>query len=323
MLDSSIYERMYSTSTGINLYNNKYIYPFGMFLKEKDTTDNFGRGATEFQLFNGTSRTFDFQNCIAESLLGNDLFEVRTYPRDTTEIDLKADNDEIIYLYTAAQDNEYTITVNGDDIAVPTLDEPNNKTYPAVYNSGILCLGHFGKGSRVDIKLNGIINDDIQCASLDCEKMQGSIPTPVADITSVGHSSLDMTVENKKSDNQMLFIPISFDDGWHCMIDGKKANVEKLYGNFIGVSIPTGVNRIKLNFVPQGLIIGVIISIATLMLAIVLHNRNTKITGRQMVLGKGMLWAIRIFLIIFLLLIIVNFVLSFCSSVKGIIKFIG
>ena len=76
------------------------------------------------------------------------------------------------------------------------------------------------------------------------------------DIFNSGFSS------NIKSSNETLAIyTIPYDNGWNASINGKKVKIENIDNGLMAIKINKGTNKIVFNYEPQGLKLGIIISI--------------------------------------------------------------
>ncbi|MEF9990873.1 MAG: YfhO family protein [Romboutsia sp.] len=65
------------------------------------------------------------------------------------------------------------------------------------------------------------------------------------------------------NDGDILFTSIPFDPGWRVYIDGKEVEVESVNDAFIGVKLDKGEHDVRFEFTPKGFIPGMIISVFT------------------------------------------------------------
>ena len=72
------------------------------------------------------------------------------------------------------------------------------------------------------------------------------------------------------SDNQLLFTTIPYDDGWHVYENDKELKKECLANTFIGLDLGPGNHSLTFKFIPQGLFFGIVITIISSALFIVL-----------------------------------------------------
>ena len=74
------------------------------------------------------------------------------------------------------------------------------------------------------------------------------------------------------SDGKLLFLTIPYSSGWTIKIDGEKVPVYQVLDTFMAVDAPEGPHTLELQYMPVGLIPGIIITI--LSIAVFLWNKN-------------------------------------------------
>ena len=80
--------------------------------------------------------------------------------------------------------------------------------------------------------------------------------------------------------NQVLFTSIPYDDGWSVYENGKKINVDKYVGSFIGLDLGKGYHLISFKYVPKGLYFGIFISVVSWLVyvcCIIFKVRSSKV----------------------------------------------
>ncbi len=77
-------------------------------------------------------------------------------------------------------------------------------------------------------------------------------------------------------EDQVLLFTIPWDDGWTCYVDGQKTDLVKVLDLFMAVQVSPGEHSFEMKFVPEGLHLGIIISVVALvlMLAYLLFGRK-------------------------------------------------
>lgn len=73
-----------------------------------------------------------------------------------------------------------------------------------------------------------------------------------------------LRVETNAPSPQLLVFAESHHPGWRARVDGSEAPLMRAYGDFIGVPVPAGVHEIELDFDPESVRIGSLISLAGL-----------------------------------------------------------
>ena len=270
-----------------NLYENVYTLPFGTVCSEEIISNSvFGKLA------------FNTTNNIWHSVSGSDE-DIITFP-DVEETVL---NDEVVYNFTVEGTKELYIVctgstkrknmqiyLNGEKVSVPSLGEEDNTKYNTRFNNAFLDLGTFSDTSvniRVELLASTITLDKLNTyiALLDT-KMLSDYCESVKDSVSVTSTDTSLTATaTANDDNSFLFLPVTFDDGWSCTVNGEKTELQKAVGTFIAVPLKKGENTVEMKFVPKGLKIGIAVSAVTIaLLAIFLwfeKNKTDKTTKNR------------------------------------------
>ena len=168
---------------------------------------------------------------------------------------------EALYFWSLSSD--LNLTVNGEPLKIPTLKQPNNLNYPTNFNNRLILLGTFENETvSVTIKSGKQINDDSICfGAVSLNKMSAltaNLNTNDIQANASGNS-LELTVKNGDS-GKLLFIPVGYDKGWSCKINGQDTQVLEAAGSFMAIQLKDGINQIEMNFLPNGLIPGLLIS---------------------------------------------------------------
>lgn len=74
--------------------------------------------------------------------------------------------------------------------------------------------------------------------------------------------------------NSILFFSIPFSSGWKASIDGKEVDTFPVHSAFTGIEAPEGEHKVKLRFTPEGFKAGLVVSIISLLLAILLFIKT-------------------------------------------------
>lgn len=199
---------------------------------------------------------------VNSSIPGNLTFSITNTKDQELYMDLNNNIQEAVYLY-----------VNGNKVS----------TYGGPWNNGIISLGYFKAGEQVTVKLqlvsNSFVIDHIQFYGLNTDEFANSIETLKDD------SIKDLKVTNTNisgivtasGDNDVLFLSVPHDTGWNAYVDGKKVNILSKY-NFMEIKLPEGTHKIKLVYSPEGLHVGLGLTIIGLcILILIIINDQTKL----------------------------------------------
>ncbi|MBQ6042051.1 MAG: YfhO family protein [Oscillospiraceae bacterium] len=91
-------------------------------------------------------------------------------------------------------------------------------------------------------------------------------------LTSFDQDRFTGTVETEK--DSVLYLSVPFEEGWTASVDGKDVPVERMLNAMSGIRVPAGKHQIRMQFMPPGLMVGVIVSASCIFiyLLIVLIN---------------------------------------------------
>ena len=70
-----------------------------------------------------------------------------------------------------------------------------------------------------------------------------------------------LTGEIDLDKDSLLFLSIPYNEGWSVYIDGKKTNYRSIADTFMGINVPKGKHKISMKFYPKGILLGIIISL--------------------------------------------------------------
>ena len=76
-------------------------------------------------------------------------------------------------------------------------------------------------------------------------------------------------------------ISIPYDEGWTVKVDGKKVDYYKVAGAFIGVDIGAGSHTVEFSYMPQGMLLGIAISVICMVLLLVSLQVEKKLEVRR------------------------------------------
>ncbi len=186
------------------------------------------------------------------------------------EYTVKESGNAYIYLKSSVNDiDSITVTLPGDVVISQSVD-----TKPH-----ILDLGHLNEGDTVQIYapldegkdgfvyLFGVTLDDESF-----RKGYEALKKDSLNVTSFEETQIKGTI-NASADG-VLYTSINYDTGWSVYIDGEKLSTADIIsiGNdaLLGVNITAGEHTVTFKYMPEGLVLGVLISLTALCLMILL-----------------------------------------------------
>lgn len=264
------------STENFNLYENNYPVEFGLLADE---------GLLESITDAPLEQRFETQNKLWQLFTGGDdeLFEICTRDADSENIRLVSSSDSmLVFRYVAKEDSVlyinfgkyekkhiYKTEVNGELVLGAYYKQTKYYLFPSAAVNGIMALGSFKAGETAEITvscINGNVftDDTVQLACMPLEKMTALNTFAKDNVTNeaMGKSSLSFDYSNTSGEAKYLFVPVTYDKGWSCEINGEKAAVHKALGAYIAVEVPEGKGHVSLEFTAYGTDIGIAISLA-------------------------------------------------------------
>ncbi|MBN3554013.1 YfhO family protein [Fictibacillus nanhaiensis] len=93
--------------------------------------------------------------------------------------------------------------------------------------------------------------------------------------------SLSFTGTLKSKKSGILFLSIPYNKGWIAKVDGKRTDIIPTHYTYSGIKVNAGTQNIELYFIPQGLLVGVVISAISIICLIVYSFRRKKVHNQK------------------------------------------
>ena len=291
------------STENFKLYENNYAVDFGLLGSEEllGSIDTIS-----------VDERFEVQNKLWQIFTGSDekLFDICTRTEDGENIKLvESTPDKLVFRYTAGKNEElylncgeykkqsFKMSVNGERIKAPYHKYTEYLYYPSAAVNGTLLLGSFDEGEEVEIIvecINGQKFGDktVQLASMPLDRMT-ELNTLYKDTVTnekVGKSSLSFDYSNTTGESKYLFIPVTFDNGFSCKINGEKAEIHCALGAYLAVELPEGSGKVEINWQPEGERLGIVLTILGIVLtAFILLIVKKKLTIPKFI-GTAVFW---------------------------------
>lgn len=303
------------------LLGNKYILNNnGLSIIDENT--NFGYLINKDINIKEYDNTFDLQNDIYRSITDNDyLFDVIKNNEDGIfKIKVKGTKEVYLELLTSLDNQVNAKNYGSFNIYVDNL--LIEEKYPDKDFNGIIDLGKY-KDEEITIKVEYLRDIDVKYLSvglLDLKKLDNFVKDYKLDYD-IKFNENNININIESDSNKILFIPVTYNEGFSATNNGEKVEVLKVFNNYIGIKLNTGENNINIRFIPTYLVISLIISIVSIIVTILLiklgifkkliNIKALNYLAKFIYLGLYIL----ILLLIYILPIIV-FVISFITHVK-------
>lgn len=159
-------------------------------------------------------------------------------------------------------------------------------SYPSQKNNGILKLGEFNNENveimiiltkDIAVKSFGVFGIETETLKNSTDKLQG------CDFYSHGRF---ITANINAEHESYLYMSIPYDKGLTAYINGKKTTLYKVNDSFCAIRLLPGKNSIKLEFMPPGMILGIIMLIAGIAIIILWKLKLSRISGIRQILCR-------------------------------------
>ncbi len=191
-----------------------------------------------------------------------------------------------VYLYFKAS------TVDNIDVSTELSEFSYSQNLEEPY---VLDCGNCQKGETLTVDIPIVAGEDsgyVECyvVGLDNEILDAGyevLKQGTLNIETFNETYIKGTVN--AAENKMLYTSINYDEGWTVKVDGKESQMVKIGDALIGVYLDKGVHTVEFSYEPQGLKIGITISVATLSLLIIFcilkklfgKQKKTRINDKQ------------------------------------------
>ena len=167
--------------------------------------------------------------------------------------------------------------VKSVDVKIYNYEEnySNSINFSSINHTYILDLGIIENGCEVSITCyddnSDATSSGIQVASFDEEifiKAYETLNTSPLEIEIFKDTYISGNIES--SENGLLFTSIPYDYGWSAYIDGEKVESYAFKNALLTIRVPEGTHYIEFKYFPKGLLTGIIISVASLLIFILI-----------------------------------------------------
>ena len=183
------------------------------------------------------------------------------------------------YSFTADQAGEYYAYVNNAAVKQVSANYGyTEKNFNNVDRGYLLELGYLEAGDTVTLhsKTDGqSVSADVYRFDYNALRaLQDVLQDESLELTSWKDTKLSGTITTEKGGVMMTSIP--YDPGWKIFVDGVETDITEVKDTFLGVALTPGTHTIELRFMPQGLALGALITVLSLvmLLAIWLITRR-------------------------------------------------
>ena len=179
----------------------------------------------------------------------------------TGTLTFRAEDAQLVYFAASHDILLMNITANGEAILVPSYGNESNTVYPAQFNGGSLFLGEYENEDVTitfmaplgaeETQLELLTLDRAAMASFNEDAAFASGYTVTRDM-----DTLTITATAEEA-NQMLWLPLRYDTGLVCTVNGQSVTAERAAGLVSAIPLQQGENEIilttgKINWFSRG-----------------------------------------------------------------------
>lgn len=265
-LDDYEYTYMYDIGD-CRLYSNNMTLPFGLLVNRDfmdiDIVENNNVFLSNNQLY--TALTGDKSAlCTTDEF----TFDIDTDFSQTVHVE----GTKHVYLHVDVENSTknrggVTVLINGKRADLSYFGSPINYNYPNNFHNELIDLGVVtDEDIQIDIFAIKDIGDDIKITVgyFDYTKLESLCEINKDNHAEVvpGPKSLKATVTSD-SDDSYVFLPVTYDEGWTCKVNGEKQDIDIAMSSFMAVKLQKGENVIEMSYLPYGMKLGILISVIT------------------------------------------------------------
>ncbi|MBO5609514.1 MAG: YfhO family protein [Eubacterium sp.] len=212
---------------------------------------------------------YDYDNCnIREGVESSNSVLIQPVTKSTASFIMEYDTEEkgLYYIYLAATDaDNVTVLLDGQQYI-------NGKI-----TNGWLALPELEKGVTVDVVFETSVETSLvwyfsRYDSEKAEEILDELKEKNMNITEMGEGSLsaDVTVE----EGEVLFTTIPYDKGWKVYDGNERVETVRALRGFTAIKLSPGQHSLRFEYIPEGLVTGLLVMIASWIVFIVLYRRS-------------------------------------------------
>ena len=263
--NSPVYELVTSAQNrkeGTNyLYRNLYTLPLA-YLVPGDVADLWSPNA---------STPVRSQNSYANLAAGVDnVFDGVTPNISGSEMTYTADQDGHYFVHVTGGVKKVTATINGEKSRVwDSLDRNYLVDFGYVNAGDVLKVAASDSNTNMAGTMHRLNMDNF----IAFYNKLSANPLQITEFTDKTFKTEIRGTVDADADSLLVYsIPI--DPGWQATVDGQEVEITPLANAFVGVKVPAGHHEVVINFVPEGLQLGLMLSLgglALLLIALAVH----------------------------------------------------
>ena len=257
--DEMYYENVYDENP--YMYLNKDALSLGYMIYNKEFKESNSSYQNTENLINSMLNTDIKRYKVIDNFNGEDIeikeIDNKKYVISKTNINIKIEDKANNSMFLIPSRNitfvaSYSIFINDEEIKDAVI-----KQSPIFINKGdtykIIIKSNLSKAELNSLKWYQIDYDKYIEAINELKKNEFNITKYSKD----NHIEGNIDVNNDKN---VLLLTIPYDKGWSIYVDDNKVNYDICFDSFICLDLDKGKHNIKMNYVPSGFIVGLVVS---------------------------------------------------------------
>ena len=272
-LDGYEYTYMYNIGNS-RLYENNMRLPVGLKVNKDfmdiDIVENNDVFKSNNELY--TALTGD-----ESDICTTDVFTMKSNQEFIKTIHV--DGTKHVYLHvdienTSRNRGSTTIMIDGKKADLTYFGSDINYNYPNNFHNELIDLG-VRTDEDIDIymfTIKDIGDTKVTVGYFDYTKLEKLCDMNAGNGAEVetGAKSLKASVTSEDG-NDYMFLPVTYDEGWTCKVNGEKQDIDIAMSSFMAVKLQKGENVIEMSYLPHGMKLGAVITVITLLVAAAIY----------------------------------------------------
>lgn len=228
------------------LYENLYTFPLGFEINKNNKIE-----------FNNLYPTNN-QNKLSRLFVNKDILDMYIDESNTFNFD-----------FNITESGRYFAYITDNTVKKVVYSHNNtNKTFENIDRGYLVDLGYIEANEKITLTEENSpqnVNCILYKFNVDTLKEIYNHINPLK-ITTFEDTYIKGNI--KMLQDNTLFLSIPYDEGWHIYVDGEKVNSKEIFNTFIGINLSKGEHAIELKYIPQGLYLGISITLISISILI-------------------------------------------------------
>lgn len=273
------YEEIY-IENNIKIHENPYNLSLG-YIVDKNIFNTNMNNVNTFELQNEMLKNMtDIQEDVYKKHEGEINEEIEEIEKNGIRYIVDGENPKITYeIVSESNDNMYLyLLAKGDNGVNVFIDGEESLKHSAFANNEMINVGKKEKGQKVTIEI--VTDGDIEINKLYVyyenedilKKHYDKLKENQVQVEKIDNRRYKGAI-NIEEDNQYVMFTIPYEKGWTIKVDGEKVEYKEVLDALIALNLNKGEHEITLEFMPDGMLIGMISTISGIIILVFLKKK--------------------------------------------------